>query len=157
MIALSLIELLAQLFGADFARGWGASAKSGVHGALAWLVAASGLLCVDPASGPIALLCAVGPTGIVTRRALPAAVLLPIAIGALHAGLAGLGVADRAFLAAASMVPAMSAFDASSPPSSTSVVGAASISLALRIFSASTRVPLPSGPLEVTSRSARIS
>ena len=44
------------------------------------------------------------------------------------------------------MVPAISCLTASSPLSSSSTVGGPSISFALSSFSASTRVPLPSGP-----------
>ena len=59
------------------------------------------------------------------------------------------GVAESPIRNAASIVPAISALAASSPPRSSSTVGCASISLAFSIFSASTRAPLPSGPIAI--------
>ncbi len=56
------------------------------------------------------------------------------------------GVAESPIRNTASIGPAISALAASSPPRSSSSVGGPSISLALSSFSASTRVPLPSGP-----------
>ena len=56
------------------------------------------------------------------------------------------GVAESPIRNAASIVPASSCLAASSPVSSSSTVGGPSISFAFSSFSASTRVPLPSGP-----------
>ena len=56
------------------------------------------------------------------------------------------GVAESPIKNAASIEPAMSDLAASCPPSSSSTVGGPSMSLALSIFKAKTRVPLPSGP-----------
>ena len=59
------------------------------------------------------------------------------------------GVADSPIRNATSVVPAISALAASSPPISCSCVGGPSISLILSSFNASTRVPLPSGPTAI--------
>ena len=77
----SSVCCVGQLYGAEELYSFGPFSSAGVHTALAALVLCLGVLSVSLAAGPFSLLLDDTVGGMFVRRLLPAAILLPIALG----------------------------------------------------------------------------
>jgi PAS domain S-box-containing protein len=77
----ALVSGLTYLYGIENAYGIGSNAHMALHTVLAFLALAAGTLCLQPEHGIIALLRSRDAGGVIARRLLPAAILLPILIG----------------------------------------------------------------------------
>jgi PAS domain S-box-containing protein len=88
----ALASALAYLYGAPDRYGLGRNTQMALHSIAGFLVLAAGLLCLQPERGIVGLIRHSDTGGLVARRLLPAALLLPVAVGLLkrageHAGL----------------------------------------------------------------------
>ena len=81
---LSFLVLLGYLYGIEAPRGTGPYARMALHSALVFLVLAAGILCARPGSGRMRMLTSDSAGGIMARRLLPAAILIPPFLGWLR-------------------------------------------------------------------------
>jgi PAS domain S-box-containing protein len=79
----ALASGLTYLYGIENAYGLGYGTQMALHTVLAFLALAAGTLCLQPEYGIIALLRSRDTGGVIARRLLPAAILLPVLIGGL--------------------------------------------------------------------------
>jgi two-component sensor histidine kinase len=106
--AIALVALAGCSYGAPGfdTRASGAPAPGmAPHTAVAFLILCAGILCVHPDRGLMRVVTSQGPGGVVARRLLPAALFLPLVLGALRlegqrAGFYGLGLGLALFAVA---------------------------------------------------------
>jgi len=94
---LALTGGLSFLYGAPRLSGLGYYTQMAAHTVVVFLVLAAGILCLTPHRGVVALLRSPGPTGMVSRHLLPAAIILQIVLEYLNQAGTRAGLVEAQF------------------------------------------------------------
>ena len=93
----SLLALVSYAYGAEDLSGVLAYVPMALHTALVFVVLAAGLLCARPDRGPMAIVTTESLGGVMARRLLPAALLVPVVLGWLRLEGQRAGLYDNEF------------------------------------------------------------